>query len=102
MGRSIGSGAACHLASTFTNIRALMLISPIKSVKEVVRAKYGKVADKLLDERFNNFENAKKVKCPTVIFHGVKDTMVPFQHSLEMLLHGFIDCEAHMFLREDM
>lgn len=37
MGRSIGSGPACYLASKFPRARALILISPIKSVKDVAR-----------------------------------------------------------------
>ena len=28
--------------------------------------------------------------------------MVPYQHSIEMLIEGFIQAEAHMFLRQDM
>jgi hypothetical protein len=37
-----------------------------------------------------------------MILHGVKDSMVPYQHSIEMLLEGFINCKAHMFLRDGM
>ena len=59
MGRSIGSGPACHLAKTFKNALALVLISPIKSVIDVARQKYGRIVDLLLEERFNNFEAAK-------------------------------------------
>ena len=36
-GRSIGSGPACHLGSKFKNAMCLLLISPIKSVKDVAR-----------------------------------------------------------------
>ena len=100
-GRSIGSGPACHLAGTF-NPACLCLISPIKSVKDVARQKYGRIVDLLMDERFNNFDTVKKVKCPSVIFHGIQDKMVPYQHSIEMLLQGFISCQAYMFLRDGM
>lgn len=102
MGRSIGSGPACHLASKFLNARCLILISPIKSVKEVARQNYGRIVDLLIEERFDNFEVAKKIKCPVLVYHGLKDTMVPYQHSIEMLIQGFIQSEAHMFLRQDM
>lgn len=101
-GRSIGSGPACHLAKTFRNALALVLVSPIKSVVDVARQKYGRIVDLILEERFNNFEAAQQVTCPTVIFHGIKDAMVPWQNSIEMLIQGFSNCEAHMFLREDM
>jgi dipeptidyl aminopeptidase/acylaminoacyl peptidase len=52
----------------------------------------------LIEERFNNFECSKKVECPTIILHGIQDYIVPFEHSIEMLLLGFKKCKAHMFL----
>lgn len=55
-----------------------------------------------MEEMFDNFKLAKKIKCPTVIFHGIMDSMVPFQNSMEMLLEGFTNAQAHMFLRENM
>jgi hypothetical protein len=77
-GRSIGSGPACHLASIFKP-SCLMLISPIKSVKDVAKLKYGRIVDFLIEERFDNFKAAQKVTCPTAIFHGVIDSMVPYE-----------------------
>jgi hypothetical protein len=79
-----------------------MLISPIKSVKDVARQKYGRIVDLLIEERFPNFQLVKNVTCPAAIFHGIDDNMVPFQHSIDFLLKGFIKCPAHMFLREGM
>ena len=77
-GRSIGSGPACHLASKF-NPSSLLLISPIRSVKDVARLRYGRIVDLLIEERFDNFTASKNVTCPTVIFHGMMDNMVPYQ-----------------------
>lgn len=76
-GRSIGSGPACHLAKMFKP-SCLLLISPIKSVKDVARQKYGKLVDLLIEERFDNYQTIKKVTCPAAIFHGTCDTMVPY------------------------
>ena len=42
------------------------------------------------------------MKCPVVIFHGIKDTMVPYEHSMDMVMEGFINCKAYIFLRQDM
>jgi dipeptidyl aminopeptidase/acylaminoacyl peptidase len=56
----------------------------------------------LIEERFNNFDSSKKVQCPTIILHGIQDFIVPFEHSIEMLLLGFKNCNAHMFLQENM
>lgn len=33
-----------------------MLISPIKSVKDVAKLKYGRIVDFLIEERFDNFK----------------------------------------------
>jgi hypothetical protein len=55
-----------------------MLISPIKSVKDVAREKYGRIVDLLIEERFDNFEKCHDVVCPSAIFHGNEDTMVPY------------------------
>ena len=100
-GRSIGSGPACHLASKF-NPSSLLLISPIRSVKDVARLRYGRIVDLLIEERFDNFTASKSVACPTLIFHGMMDSMVPYQQSIEMLLEGFVNARAHMFLRDQM
>jgi abhydrolase domain-containing protein 17 len=89
------------LAAKF-NPACLLLISPIKSVKDAARVLYGRVADYFIEERFDNFNVAKRVQCPTAIFHGINDRMVPFQHSMEMLLNGFIQAKTHMFLRDGM
>ena len=73
-GRSIGSGPATHLASKFQP-KALILLSPIKSVKAAATQIAGQLAY-FLYERFNNLEQAKKVNCPTLILHGMLDNMV--------------------------
>ena len=46
--------------------------------------------DLLIEERFDNFQTAKNIKCPVLVYHGLKDTMVPYQHSIEMLIEGFV------------
>lgn len=56
----------------------------------------------LIEERFDNFNTLRKVKCPTAIFHGTDDDMVPYQHSIEILVRALISCKAHMFLRSEM
>lgn len=43
MGRCIGSGPAMHLAANY-NVNALILISPIKSIKEAVKSIFDKYA----------------------------------------------------------
>ncbi len=62
----------------------LALMSPFLSVREVVKHSYGSMISKLVKERFDNKKNIGKVKCPTFILHGLKDTVIPWQHSKEL------------------
>lgn len=100
-GRSIGSGPACHLAAKF-DPECLILISPIKSVNDVARLFCGRITDILIEERFNNVEKANNTKCPTIIMHGLKDEMVPYQDSIELMQKGFLKSQTHLFLRDKM
>jgi pimeloyl-ACP methyl ester carboxylesterase len=80
MGRSIGSGPACYLASTY-KIGALVLISPYTSIRGVVKYMFGRLSQYLIKERFRNYEMMGKVKCPTFILHGEQDRVIPIEHS---------------------
>ena len=100
-GRSIGSGPACHLASIYKP-QALFLISPIKSVNDTARKICGPIAKMLIEERFNNFEKVVKVTCPTIIVHGLQDSMVDFHDSIQLLMQGFTNSKCHLFLRDQM
>jgi len=67
-GRSMGSGPATHLAAMHKP-GALILMSPYKSIKEVVKDKLGLLSH-LVQERFNNYDLIADVKCPTFFVHG--------------------------------
>ena len=68
-GRSIGSGSATHIASTF-NPGALALMSPFTSIKDVVHTLVGKAFAFVIKERFRNIDKIENVICPTFIVHG--------------------------------
>ena len=85
LGRSIGTGAATELAKS-KEIGVLALVSPFTSLKDVVKEMIGGVFKHFLKERFNNMENIMKINCPTIIVHGILDTMIPVEHSFQ--LHG--------------
>ncbi len=84
LGRSIGSGPASFLAS-IRNPGALIMMSSFLSLKSLVKDHIGSLHN-ILKERFNNFENIKKVKCPCFFIHGLQDKLISFQHSQK--LHG--------------
>ena len=83
VGRSIGSGPAVHLASKF-NIGALILITPILSIREVTRSLFGDLAAILVKDRFENCDIICKVKCPVLFVHGTHDSIVPLSHSVQL------------------
>ena len=80
MGRSLGSGPACWLAKHY-EAACLILISPFISIQEVAGDHYGMFGRLLIKDRFNNQENIKEAKCPTLIIHGNSDEVVPSRHS---------------------
>jgi fermentation-respiration switch protein FrsA (DUF1100 family) len=80
----MGSGPACEMASLFTNVAALVLISPYTSLKAATRTFLGSIASMLVRERFDNLAAIQKVKCQTLIIHGQKDTLIPESHALEL------------------
>ena len=89
MGRCIGSGPATYLAKTY-NVMALILLSPLKSIKEAIKTlfpklNFGKVIQSIVKERFNNMENISKVTSPILFIHGKKDTLIPPSHSLDLI-----------------
>lgn len=100
-GRSIGSGPACHLASKF-QLSCLILISPIKSVVDIAKQKYGRLAELFVNEHFNNMEKADKIVCPTIIIHGAQDNLVLFQDSIDMINDHLTNSMSHLFIRDQM
>jgi predicted esterase len=79
-GHSIGSGAACYLASTRL-VGALILQSPYTAISNLVREKV-KLLSFLLDTRsWNNLEAMKEIICPVLFIHGLDDTLIPSNHS---------------------
>lgn len=97
-GRSIGSGPSIYLSS-IRNPGALVLISPFKSLGEVVRSLVG-IFKHLVMDRFPNIDIMDKIKCPTLFIHGQKDDIVPFDHSLD--LSKKCKCPIELILPEDM
>ena len=83
-GRSIGSGPACHLASKF-NPLMLMLLSPFKSLRDAIGSITIGFLSYLFKERFKNIDCIDKVRSPVLIIHGKKDTLVPLEHSQELI-----------------
>ncbi len=83
-GRSLGSGMATPLAAA-NEPRMLLLETPFANLTEVARyylpfLPYGL----LLRYRFENDKAIRHVRCPVYIFHGKRDTVVPFNSALRL------------------
>ena len=83
-GRSIGSGPACHLASKFHPL-LVMLLSPFKSLREAIGSISFSFLSYLFKERFKNIDLMDKITSPVLIIHGKKDSLVPLEHSQELI-----------------
>ncbi len=86
IGRSMGSGPACQVALQYKNLAALVLVSPYTSLKAAARSLFGSVASFLVRERFDNLKAMEQIRCPTLIVHGQKDSLIPQSHAKELHL----------------
>lgn len=84
-GRSIGTGVATELAIR-RKIAILALMAPFTSLRAIANDIVGRFFKYFVKERFCNIENLTKIDCPTLIVHGVEDSMISLEHSIK--LHG--------------
>lgn len=79
IGRSIGTGPSVFLA-TLRTPRALILISPFKSIKSIKN----KFISFFLLDIFKSIELIDKVSCPVLFIHGKNDHLIDPSHSEEL------------------
>eukprot|EP00347_Sterkiella_histriomuscorum_P023413 403334733 len=82
-GRSIGSGPVTYIASQY-KVCALVLLSPFTSIRDMAKQISGRMLQFLVNDRFRNIDLIQKVKSPTFILHGQKDTLIPLRQSEEL------------------
>mmetsp|Transcript_58376 Transcript_58376/g.126262 ORF Transcript_58376/g.126262 Transcript_58376/m.126262 type:complete len:566 (-) Transcript_58376:104-1801(-) len=78
-GRSIGTAPALSLAARH-RVAGVILVAPFLSVQRLFRDRVGPFS-RFVDEWFQNDKAILKVSSPTIIIHGRKDTIIPYQHS---------------------
>ena len=76
-GRSIGCAVALTVTQKYAVSSAISL-SPFISLKKIAKDLYGGCAEAMIKEAFDNEENCRQIKCPLLIIHGSKDTLVPY------------------------
>jgi uncharacterized protein len=77
-GRSLGSAAATYVASTH-EVAGLILESPFTSAKGMAARHYRFVPRALVRMRLDNLGRMPGIHCPTLIFHGTSDMLVPMK-----------------------
>ncbi|MEO8149566.1 MAG: alpha/beta hydrolase [Bacteroidia bacterium] len=80
-GRSLGSGVAVEMAARH-NVLGLILESPYTSVINVAKKHHPYLWPQfLLKYDFNSLSKASQLKMPVLIFHGVKDEVIPVEQA---------------------
>merc|ERR1719362_2603695 len=78
MGRSMGGGPAIFLASQHA-CAGLVTMATFSSLRTVASS-FATMAGWLVDD-FDNAQRIRSVRCPTLIVHGDRDTLVPLDQA---------------------
>lgn len=83
MGRSLGTAVATRLARTY-HCHGVILISPFVSLVEAYSRYIGALAPMFIGEMFSNEHHMTKLRVPTLVIHGLKDSLVPCSQGLRL------------------
>jgi len=98
-GRSIGTAPAVALARRY-EVAGLILVSPFTSILELLRSQVGQLAELISSTRFDNLQCVHEIRSPTLIIHGLKDTLIPVEHGQRM--HVAMRCKRMLVCPEGM
>lgn len=85
IGRSLGTAVVVDFLSKNNWTNSVILISPLKSIFTLfINANIMFPLDK-----FNTYNKLKKVNCPLLIYHGVKDSIIPVSHTEDIMEYLF-------------
>jgi pimeloyl-ACP methyl ester carboxylesterase len=87
VGRSLGSGVACYVAS-HRNINGLVLLTPYDSILNVAKTKFPFMPIQLLlNHPFDSYQYSEKIKAPTLFCLAQSDFVVPNANSMHLYEH---------------
>jgi pimeloyl-ACP methyl ester carboxylesterase len=88
IGRSLGSGVAVHLAAV-RDVSKLALVTPYDSIARVAQRHFAIIPISwLLQDTFDSFSKAPKVRAPVLVLLAERDRVIPRAHS-ERLVTAF-------------
>ena len=83
-GKSLGTGVASQLASV-RDCKRLILETPYYSVEEMMNDRIFFYPVSLIAKyHFPNYKYFKRIEAPVTMFHGTKDELVPYKHSVKL------------------
>lgn len=95
-GESLGGSPACHVASRYGDIKALVLFSTFTSLHDLLRIapsaatalvyKLARVATKDINSLTNNLGMVSKCARPVLVVHSEEDSLIPYNCAVR--LHG--------------
>jgi uncharacterized protein len=87
LGRSLGSGVACHVAAK-RSVAGAILITPYDSIENVAKSHYPWLpVGWLLKHRFSSLDSLPAVRCPLLVLYAGKDRVVPPPRSENLIRH---------------
>ncbi len=99
MGRSLGSGVAVEMAMHYSDIAALVLISPYTSIPDVGANMYPYIPVHWLSRHhFASVDKIGGLDIPILIAHGTDDSLIPVSHAYA--LQRAIKSRAVMHLQQ--
>lgn len=94
-GESLGGSPACYIASQYTGIKSLVLLSTFMSLHSLLSdaesttrrllfalAKYATMD---INKDTNNAKFLTTVMCPVLIIHSTTDTLIPFRNAIGLV-----------------
>jgi len=81
-GCSVGTGVAVALAAQ-EEVAGVVLAAPFLSIREACKDRIGTFA-RFITEQFPNNVSAPHIRSPTLIVHGQKDRVIPYNHGEQL------------------
>lgn len=89
LGHSLGTGVVINYVSKITEWKTpIILLSPYKSISRVlVDPHWTDILTNFIVnciDRFKSIDKIENITCPIVIYHGMRDTLIDYHHSIEL------------------
>ncbi|MBU1565527.1 MAG: lysophospholipase [Proteobacteria bacterium] len=87
IGRSLGSGVACHVAAR-RSVQGAILVTPYDSIENVARSHYPWLPiGQLLKHRFDSLGSLQGIRCPLLVIYGGRDRVIPPGRTENLIRH---------------